>query len=116
MKIRIKANFLRYRLTQSDVAKLWSEGFLEERTEFSGKALIYAIVTGNDDTLSADFIADRIVLDIPKTMIDELYNTDSVGFDDLSLPVSLLVEKDFGYNDKVEEDQSKNYPQHSTCY
>src|SRR5665213_273465 len=115
MKIRIKANSLRYRLTQSDVAKLWSEGFLEERTEFSGKALIYAIVTGNDDTLSADFIADRIVLNMSKTMIDELYNTDSVGFDDLRGPVSLLVEKDFVCNDKFEEDQSDNYPNPSTC-
>lgn len=115
MKIRIKANSLRYRLTQSDVAKLWSEGFLEERTEFSGKALISAIVTGNDDKLSADFIEDRIVLNMPKTMIDELYHTDSVGFDDLRGPVSLLVEKDFVCNDKVEEDQSDNYPNPSTC-
>jgi hypothetical protein len=115
MKIRIKANSLRYRLTQSDVAKLWSEGILEERTEFSGKALIYAIITGNEDTLSADFIADRIVLHMPKTMIDELYHTDSVGFDDPGGPVSLLVEKDFVCNDKVEEDQSDHYPNPSTC-
>ncbi|MEO6961468.1 MAG: hypothetical protein ABIY90_05840 [Puia sp.] len=115
MKIRIKANSLRYRLTQSDVAKLWSEGFLEERTEFSGKALIYAILTGNEDTLSADFIADRIVLNMPKTMIDELYNTERVGFDDLRGPLTLLVEKDFVCKDKVEEDQSDNYPNPLTC-
>ncbi|MDP4130270.1 MAG: hypothetical protein Q8918_08520 [Bacteroidota bacterium] len=115
MKIRIKANSLRYRLTQSEVATLWSEGFLEERTEFSGKALIYAIVTGNEDTLSADFIEDRIVLNMPKTMIDELYHTDRVGFDDLRGPVSLLVEKDFVCKDKVEEDQSDNYPNPSIC-
>ena len=48
-------------------------------------------------------------------MIDELYNTDSVGFDELRGPVSLLVEKDFVCNDKVEEDQSDNYPNPSIC-
>lgn len=110
MKIRIKGNSLRYRLTKSEIAKLWSAGFLEERTEFAGKTLVYAIVTANDDKLSADYIADRIVLSMPRTMIDELNNTDRVGFDDGTGPVSLLVEKDFVCIDRVEEDQRDNYP------
>lgn len=116
MKIRIKGNSLRYRLTKSDIAKLWSEGFLEERTEFAGKALIYTIVTTNDHKLSADFIADKIGINMPKEMVNELYNTDKVGFDDQTGPVSLLVEKDFVCIDRVEEDQSDNYSNpHLTC-
>lgn len=110
MKIRIKGNSLRYRLTKSETAKLWSAGFLQERTEFAGKTLEFAIVITNDDKLSADYIADRIVLNMPKAMIDELNNTDKVGFDDQTGPVSLLVEKDFVCIDNVEEDQSDNYP------
>ncbi|MEJ2903568.1 DUF7009 family protein [Pedobacter panaciterrae] len=110
MKIRIKGNSLRYRLTKSDVAKLGSEGFLEERSEFVGKTLVYAIETIDGDGLSADYIGDRIVLSIPKTMVDELNNTDRVGFDDRKGPVSLLIEKDFTCLDNVEEDQSDNFP------
>lgn len=110
MKVRIKGNSVRYRLTRSEVAKLWAAGFLEERTEFPDKILVYAIVTANDDKLSVDYIADKIVLSMPKSMIDELNNTDRVGFDDRTGPVSLLVEKDFVCIDKVEEDQSDNYP------
>ncbi|ETZ24730.1 hypothetical protein [Pedobacter sp. V48] len=110
MKIRIKGNSLRYRLTKSDVAKLGSEGFLEERSGFVGKTLVYAIETINGDVLSADYIGDRIVLSIPKTMVDELNNTERVGFNDLNGPVSLLIEKDFTCLDNVEEDQSDNFP------
>jgi len=110
MKIRIKGNSLRYRLTKSEVARLESTGFLKECSEFAGKTLVYSIVTASDDKLSADFIGDEIVLNVPKSMIDELNNTDSVGFEDQTGPVSLLVEKDFVCIDNVDEDQSDNYP------
>lgn len=110
MKIRIKGNSLRYRLSRSEVNRLWSEGSLEERTEFAGKTFAYAIAATNDNKLSADFTGDKIVLSIPKAMIDELNNTDRVGFDDHTGPVSLLVEKDFVCIDGKEEDQSDSYP------
>lgn len=110
MKLRIKGNSLRYRLTKSEVTKLGSAGFLEERSEFAGKTLVYAIVTTKDDTLSADYLVDRIELRMPAVMIDELNNTDRVGFEDRTGPVSLLVEKDFTCLDNVEEDQSDNFP------
>ncbi|MBX2922147.1 MAG: hypothetical protein KF746_08145 [Chitinophagaceae bacterium] len=116
MKIRIKGNSLRYRLTRSEIARLWSEGALEERTELPGKAFVYAIATTNNEALSADFIGDRIVLNMSKEMINELYNTNKVGFEDRSGAVSLLVEKDFVCIENTEEDQSDNYPNPSlTC-
>ncbi|HWV71436.1 MAG TPA: hypothetical protein VN040_06975 [Pseudosphingobacterium sp.] len=110
MKLRIKGNSLRYRLTKSEVATLGSTGVLEESSEFAGKTLVYAIVKTKGDKLSADYIADRIELRMPEIMIDELNNTDRVGFEDRTGPVSLLVEKDFTCLDNVEEDQSDNFP------
>lgn len=116
MKIRIRGNSLRYRMTKSEVAKLQSEGFLEEQTQFAGKAFVYAIETSSGNKLSADFIGDKIVLYMPKTMIDELNNTDKVGFEDRSGSVYLLVEKDFVCIDNTDEDQSDNYPNpYLTC-
>lgn len=110
MKIRIKGNSLRYRLAQSEVAKLWQQGFLEECTAFVSGTFIYAIETADNNKLSADFSNNKIVLYMPKVMIDELHNTDKVGFEDKSGAVSLLVEKDFACIDNTEEDQSDNYP------
>jgi|SRR5690606_22576273 len=116
MKLRIKGNSLRYRLTKSEVARLWLEGALEERAAFSGNTLVYAIVRVESDVLTADFVKNRIVLHMPKTMIDELYHTDQVGFDNDAGPVRLLVEKDFVCLDNTEEDQSDHYPNpSSTC-
>lgn len=112
MKIRIKGNSLRYRLTQSEVTRLWEEGFLQEKTPFANGTFTYSIETSGTDSdkLSAGFTDNRIVLYMPKSMIHELYGTDKVGFQDKSGPVSLLVEKDFVCIDNTAEDQSDNYP------
>jgi hypothetical protein len=83
---------------------------LEECTEFAGKTLVYVIVNTNDDQLSADYIDDRIVLNMSKAMMDELNNIGTVGFYDRISPVSLLVEKDFMRLNNVEEEQSDNFP------
>lgn len=109
MKIRIKGNSIRYRLTKSEVEKLWKEGCLEEQTGFADNTFVYAIETGSDNKLSAGFNDGKIVLHVPRQMIDDLYNTDKVGFDDRSGTVSLLIEKDFACIDNTDEDQSDNY-------
>lgn len=110
MKIRIKGNSLRYRLTRSDIAALVEDGYLREQTDFPGRSLVYAIKTTDREALAAEFVANAITLLIPKQMVEELVHTDRVGFEDKSSPLYLLVEKDFVCIDKVEEDQSDNYP------
>ncbi|AYL94891.1 DUF7009 family protein [Mucilaginibacter celer] len=110
MKIRIKGNSLRYRLTRSDTATLNSKGYLEDRSDFGLKTLVYAIAVTDDDRLSADYTGDTILLNMPKSMVVELMETEKVGFEDQNGPVSLLVEKDFTCLDNTGEDQSDNYP------
>src|SRR3569833_2833424 len=111
MKIRIKVNSLRYRLTKSDVAEIIRDGRLEERTEFGhGNALVYALQTTPDHDLSATFHKHRITLFVPHMMMDQLANTDEVGFESGPGELFLLVEKDFTCLDNVAEDQSDNYP------
>lgn len=110
MKIRIKGNSLRYRLTISDIAHLGNNNYLEDRTEFIGNTLIYAISVTNEDHLSSDFTGNKIQLNLPRKMVEELIETEKVGFADQGGPVSLLIEKDFTCLDNVEEDQSDNFP------
>jgi uncharacterized protein DUF7009 len=111
MKIRIKGNALRYRLTKSDVAAIIKDGKLEEHTEFGhGATFVYALQTTTDYDLSATFKDNRVTLFVPHTMVERLANTDEVGFENEQGKLFLLVEKDFTCMDNVDEDQSDNYP------
>jgi hypothetical protein len=110
MKIRIKSNSLRFRLTRSDVKKLAATGHLDEKVIFGEQSLIYAIKLTDDRQLSSAFKNDTITLFMPKSMFSELINSDRAGFENNSEALHLLVEKDFTCLDNVAEDQSDNYP------
>jgi hypothetical protein len=110
MKIRIKGNSLRYRLTKSDMYRLSHEGYLEDKTDFGDRQLVYVIQKTNDNELSAFFNENVICLQVPEKIINELDSTDLTGFEGKQGNLYLLVEKDFTCLDNVNEDQSDNYP------
>ena len=110
MKIRIKGNSLRYRLTRSDVDTFAKAGYLEEQTNFGGEVLIYALQSSDAAELSATFANNKITLYMPYVMASEWTGTDRVGYENKTPDFYLLVEKDFKCLDNVEEDQSDNYP------
>jgi hypothetical protein len=110
MKIRIKGNSLRYRLTKSDVNLFSERGYLEEHTSFAGEMLTYALQKDTGNQLFARFKENKITLSIPVSMSDEWILTDRVGFGGDDNGLSLLIEKDFKCLDNVAEDQSDNYP------
>lgn len=110
MKIRIKGNSLRYRLTRSEVERFGSEGYLEDVTDFGPSQLIYALKTTAADELWTNFENNKITLFMPVAMRTEWLSTDRVGFENRTPNFYLLVEKDFQCLDNTEEDQSDNYP------
>ena len=110
MKIRIKGNSLRYRLTKGDVENFSKHGYLEEITHFGEQSLIYALQRAPIDQLSADFKYNKITLYMPVLMADEWAITDKIGFESWHGRLYLLIEKDFKCLDTVAEDQSDNYP------
>ena len=110
MKIRIKGNSLRYRLTRSDIAVLTQQGHLQEQTAFAGQPLIYSISIAAEEQLAAVYANHTITLYLSAAMVAALADTDQVGFEDKTGTLHLLVEKDFTCLDNVEEDQSDNYP------
>ena len=112
MKIRIKGNTVRYRLSKTEVLTLAETGKLEEHTEFLHGTLIYSIRQVENDKLSADFSQNIISLQVPGTALQNWANTDQVGIEgQMSLSngnvLYLLLEKDFKCIDsEVTEDQS----------
>lgn len=115
MKIRIKGNSVRYRLSKSEVAKFSEEGYLAETTAFPSQILTYALeAKSNIDNLSADFQVNKITLFFPDSEKKIWYEGNRVGYKhSIDLPngesLSLLIEKDFACIDHTDEDQSDNY-------
>ncbi|MDB5134655.1 MAG: hypothetical protein JWP37_1258 [Mucilaginibacter sp.] len=110
MKIRIKGNSLRYRLTKSDVNRFAEEGYLQEVTNFGTQSLIYALERSAADDLEATFQDNKITLYMPEKMTYEWSTDEKVGFECNKGDFYLLIEKDFKCLDNVAEDQSDNYP------
>jgi hypothetical protein len=110
MKIRIKGNSLRYRLTKTDVEQFSTTGYIEEIIDFGSQALTYALERSNLNMLTATFDHNKITLLMPATMATEWDITDRVGFEGFDNNLFLLIEKDFKCLDNVAEDQSDNYP------
>lgn len=110
MKIRIKSNSLRYRLTRSEVERFIHDGVIKEKIQIGDDALTYILQRTAEDTVSASFHNNIITCLVPEKIANEWANTDQVGFDHTDGDLHILVEKDFTCLDNVDEDQSDNYP------
>ena len=122
MKIRIKGNTVRIRLSKTEVEKFGNEGYLEEHTVFGNGSFIYALRSGSVAEMTADIEGSKITMTIPDTMRTEWTSTEKVGYGHTistknGSSLYLLLEKDFKCTDpSVNEDQSDNYEHpNSTC-
>jgi hypothetical protein len=115
MKLRIKDNSIRLRLTQSEVEHFQSEGAVEGKTDFGigSEPLTYRLESVDTTSLGAVFNSGCITVRIPKAMAQKWVETDLVG---LSNDVHrdqpyLLIEKDFACLTVREgEDESDAFP------
>lgn len=114
MKMRIKGNSVRMRVTKSDMDKFAETGLVEEKTEFGTATLTYAMQRSNADNMYATFTDSTLTIFMPAAKADEWARTEKVGYEhnmDLGdgKKLYLLLEKDFKCLDETHEDQSDNY-------
>ncbi|MES2589137.1 MAG: hypothetical protein V4622_09160 [Bacteroidota bacterium] len=116
MKIRIKGNSLRYRLTKSEVELFSKEGYLEEKTHFPSHVFTYALEAKKDiSELQASYSNDKISLFFPDSEKEKWFQSDQIGYEssmnlENEMTLKILVEKDFVCLDHIDEDQSDNFP------
>ena len=110
MKLRIRDNTLRIRLTKSEVNALSENGRLMSKTEFVGQDFVYGIEAREQSELTVTYENGTIWVGMPSSFIQEWVNTDRVTFEGKDQRIELLLEKDFVCLDRPEEDQSDNYP------
>jgi hypothetical protein len=120
MKLRVKNNSVRLRLTQSEVARLAETGIVEEAIEFGiepSHRLIYRLKVASDaERLSAGFENNRITIFVPKQQAEEWIETSQVGIKaeqniGEGKTLRLLIEKDFACLEQREgEDERDAFP------
>lgn len=113
MKIRIKGNSIRLRLTKSEVAEFCDVGNYSQSTNLGDRIFVYTLET--NDKCNASFNDNEIKIAIPKSDLQKWQKESCVGFSyTIKWPngekLNIKVEKDFVCLDKSVEDQSDNYP------
>ncbi len=116
MKVRIKGNSIRLRVSQSEVTYFGQHGKLEEATRFTNRSFVYRLITSDTyNALSAEFADNVITVFMPSSFVQEFVHTQRVGYDGEmetggGSKLYILVEKDFKCLDNTNEDQSDNFP------
>jgi hypothetical protein len=116
MKIRIKGNSIRYRLTRTEVEAFSAAGYYSETTVFNKSTFTYALkaIYGIND-LTADFAENTITMYLSVSDCKSWSKNNRVGFEhkmqlENSDTLTLLLEKDFACLDERGEEESDNYP------
>lgn len=121
MKLRIRGNTLRLRLTRSELDEFASTGkFADEISFGNGQSLVYAIEKTHAEAVSAAFRGGEIKVLVPAQIADAWTKTDQVGFDAIhstgtAAELKILVEKDFAcLTPRNDEDTTDNFPHPKT--
>ena len=98
MKIRIRGNSIRLRLTQTEIDTFAKVGIVTDTLDFgNGTKLLYTLEKTDKSSLSSVFENNTIRTFFPQMKILEWTRTDMVGLDNSAdqKELYILVEKDF---------------------
>lgn len=113
MKLRIKENTIRIRLSLTEVDLLANGKPVMEETNFPSSTLKYKVLPA--ESTSADFSSNTILIGLSHAAIKAWANTDEVSIsEDITSSknniLSILVEKDFKCLTVRPEDEAGLYP------
>ncbi len=97
MKLRVKGNSLRLRLTRPEVVRLLEDGFVEESADFgAGATLIYRLQSaGTQGLVRAEFHHGTILVIIPTEAAQAWAASDEAGVYAQAGALQISIEKDF---------------------
>jgi hypothetical protein len=113
MKLRIKGNSMRLRVSRSEVARLMAADRLVETIQFApeaGASFTYALQREPSVKVpTVQYTENKVVVLLPADQADAWAGSDQVGIaEDISLgacgALSILIEKDFACLDRSDED------------
>ncbi|MBL8207955.1 MAG: Hsp20/alpha crystallin family protein [Blastocatellia bacterium] len=111
MKLRIKGNIVRLRLTRSEVSTVGEGGRVQEITLFGPQAqFCYTLEAVDTPQLEAEYSNNTLTVRVPRVMAHDWATTDLVGLSTEqkiaeNVSLQLIIEKDFTcLNPRGEED------------
>jgi len=119
MKLRIKGDSLRLRVSRTEVARLLAGDCLEDTIHFAPEASAkFTYALQQEPSVSrptVQFAGNKVMILIPADLANEWGVTDQVGIaEDIRLGdigiLALLIEKDFACLDRSEEDNEDTFP------
>jgi len=119
MKLRIKGDSLRLRVSRSEVARLLAGDCLEETIHFAPETSAkFTYALQQDPSVSrptVQYAGNRVTILVPTPQTNVWGVTNQVGIaEDVSLgdlgSLALLIEKDFACLDRSEEDNEDTFP------
>jgi hypothetical protein len=119
MKLRIKGDSLRLRVSRSEVARLLAGDCLEDTIHFAPEASAkFTYALQEEPSVSrptVQYAGKKVTILIPADQANEWGATDQVGIaEDISLgevgTLALLIEKDFACLDQSEKDNEDTFP------
>jgi len=119
MKLRIRGNSIRLRLSRTEVAQFAQTGNVEDAVEFAPaqQGLIYRIhTTSESEAMSATFANNCLCVFVPRIVAESWMNSEQVGIEaaqelDDSKTLRILVEKDFAcLIERADEDETDAFP------
>jgi len=116
MKLRIKGNSLRLRLTRSEVQRLVEHGSVEETTAFADAVRFsYAVrLDASVHAVSAEYAAGRITVTVPEQEARQWAASELVGvYGEVATADGVLtcaVEKDFSCIDRDDPADADAFP------
>jgi hypothetical protein len=116
MKLRMKNNSVRLRLTQTELARFGETGRVEEAIEFGlepGQQFIYVLVADSElESVQATINNNLVTIMIPKTQAEEWTRTEQIGIEAQQTiggkTLRLLIEKDFACLEPRASDEDAN--------
>lgn len=120
MKIRIKGNSVRFRLTKTEVATFCQAGIYTETTHFNTQTFTYTLkAKETKEILECDFNGNAITMYLSHDEQSKWAKSYRVSYESViklsnGKELSLLLEKDFVCLDDRGEDESDNYPNPAT--
>lgn len=124
MKLRIKGNSIRLRLTKSEVVQFAETGLIEETIEFGltpDQRLTYALSRSeNIEIPCAEMKGNRLSIILPAPQAETWTQTEQIGIRAEQIlsadkKLQILVEKDFACLEvRIAEDESDAFPHPKT--
>ena len=122
MKLRLRADTLRLRLSRTDVATFRDVGRVEATTRFPGGAsLRYVLERGEGDRFEARLDGSSVSVRVPRSLAETWTDSETVGIDgevrlDDGAALRLLIEKDFACLTENRPEDRDAYPHpHESC-